>query len=185
MSLENYVNSLVKKFMLKVIFLAFVFTSFSVVAQDDVAVSEGMKVGVLDMATALFNSERAQGVSDEVTLETEEDQQKIRDLATEAQRLQEELQQNAAVLSEDEQRRMAENIQELAVQYDFLVQKVEAYVEQKRQEFQQTYAPNLVQAITELVEEEEFDIVFRAEAALHYRGAYDITARVTEKLNQQ
>jgi len=36
-----------------------------------------------------------------------------------------------------------------------------------------------------VVEQENYDIVFRAEGVLHYQDAFDITARVTEKLNQQ
>jgi len=53
------------------------------------------------------------------------------------------------------------------------------------QQFQQTYAPNLVQAISEVVEEEGFDIVLRSESALYFSNIFDITAKVTAKLNEQ
>ncbi len=144
-----------------------------------------MKIAVLDMAAALFNSDIAKRVEQEMRTETAEDEQKVRTLAEEATGLQEKLQKDAAVMSEAEQRKVAEQIQEIGVQYQFLVQKIQNLLQERRQAFQQTYAQNLLLAITEVVEQENYDIVFRAEGVLHYQDAFDITARVTEKLNQQ
>lgn len=149
------------------------------------AADAGPKIAVLDMAQALFNSERARQVDAELGQETAEDQQRVRELATEAQGLQEQLQKDAAVLSDAEQRRIADQIQEIGVQYQFLMQKLQSTLQQRRELFQQAMAPNLIQAIQEVVEEEGYDIVLRAEVALHYRTAYDITAKVTERLNRQ
>jgi len=143
------------------------------------------KVAVLDMAQALFNSDKAKAVDQEVQAQTAEDQAKVRALAEEATALQEKLQKDAAVMSEDDKRKTAEQIQEIGVQYNFLVEKIQKLVQDRRQQFQETYAPNLIQAITEVVEAENYDIVYRSEAVLHYRSAYDITAKVTEKLNAQ
>jgi outer membrane protein len=155
--------------------------SGAVSAQDDGV----LKLAVLDMTTALLNSEVAIGVDQELQVETAEDQQKVRNLAEQAQLLQERLQQDAEVMSESEQRRVVGELQELQNQYEFLVQKLQTLSGERMQQFQQTYAPNLVQAISEVVEEDGYDIVFRSEAALYHDNAVDITARVTEKLNQQ
>ncbi len=145
----------------------------------------GLKIAVLDMREALFNSERAKAADDEMRRETQEDETKIRNLANEAQRLQERLQQDGATMSAAEQRRVNDDLEELAAQYQVLVQRLQNLVQQRQQEFQQALAPNLLQAIEAVVQEDNVDIVLRAEAAIHYRGAYDITARVTEKLNRQ
>jgi outer membrane protein len=143
------------------------------------------KIAVLDMAAALFNSDIAKKVEEELKTETSEDEGKIRALAEEATTLQEKLQKDAAVMSEAEQRKANEQLQEIGVQYQYLVEKVQALVEQRRQQFQETYSPNLVEAIKSIVEEENFDFVYRKEAVLYSKPAYDITARVTEKLNSQ
>lgn len=143
------------------------------------------KVAVLDMAQALFNSDKAKAVDQEVQTQTADDQAKVRALAEEATKLQEKLKKDEAVMSDEDKRKTAEQIQEIGVQYQFLVEKIQKLVQDRRQQFQETYAPNLIQAITEVVEAENFDIVFRSEAVLHYRTAYDITAKVTEKLNAQ
>jgi len=144
-----------------------------------------LKIAVLDMSAALFNSERAKVEDDRVREETAEDENKVRVLAEQATALQEKLQKDGSIMSEDQRRRAAEEIEELGVQYNFLVQKLQRMMQERRQNFQQAYTPNLIQAITAVIEEEKFDIVFRAEAVLHYNNVNDITAQVTAKLNQQ
>jgi len=89
------------------------------------------------------------------------------------------------VLSESEQRRIVGELQELQNQYQFLFQKLNTLSNERRQQFQQAYSANLVQAISEVVEEGGYDLVLRAEVALYFDSAFDITARVTEKLNLQ
>lgn len=146
---------------------------------------EPLKIAVLDMGAALFNSDKAKSMSEQIRGETAADEEKVRALATEATALQEKLQKDAAVMSEAEVRRTNEQIQEIGVQYQFLVQKLQTLLQERQEEFQNTYAPNLIQAIQEVVNEGQYDIVFRSEVALHYATAFDITARVTEKLNAQ
>ncbi len=143
------------------------------------------KIAVLDMGAALFNSDLAKKVEEEMKTETAEDEQKIRALAEEATALQEKMQKDAAVMSEDEQRKANEKLQEIGVQYKFLVEKVQGLYEQRRQQFQETYSPNLIEAIKAIVEDEEYDLIYRAEGVLYFKPAYDITAQVTEKLNSQ
>jgi outer membrane protein len=145
------------------------------------------KIAVLDMASALFNSDRAKAVDAEIQAQTAEDQAKARSLGDQATALQEKLQKDEAVMSEDEKRKTAEQIQEIGVQYQFLAEKIQKLYNDRRQQFQETYAPNLIQAITAVLEEEQdkFDLVLRSEAVLHFEPEHDITARVTEKLNQQ
>ena len=143
------------------------------------------KVAVLDMAAALFNSDKAKEVDEQLKAETTDDEQKIRGLADQGRTLQEKMQKDGAVMSDADKRKTEEQLQEINVQYQFLLQKVQNLVNERRQQFQQTYAPNLVQAIQAVVEEDNYDMVLRAEAVLHYSNAYDITAKVTEKLNRQ
>lgn len=149
------------------------------------AAQEPLKVAVLDLGAALFNSDRARALTEELRNETAEDEQKARALADQANQLQTKLQQDNAVMSDAEKRRASEQIQEIGVQYQYLVQKIQTMLQDRQQQFQNTYAPNLNQAVTAVVEEGQYDLVLRAEAALYFRSAYDITARVTEKLNQQ
>ena len=132
------------------------------VAQDASA-GGGLKIAILDMAAALYNSELAAAVQERLSVETANDSGRIRELAQEGTALQERLRVDAEVLSEAERRTIMEELEA----------------------FEQTYSSNLIQAISDVVEEQNFDIVLRAEVALFYKGALDITAQVTAKLNAQ
>lgn len=144
------------------------------------------KVAVLDMATALFNSDRAKAVDQEMQKQTTDDQAKIRQLADEGKKLQDKLKKDEAAMSDEEKRKTTEKIQEIGVQYQFLSEKIQKLYQDRRQQFQETYAPNLIQAISDVVKEGNYDMVFRQEAVIHFsNSAYDITPKVTEKLNAQ
>ena len=146
--------------------------------------TSSMKIAVLDMAGALFNSERAKVVDAAIREETAEDETKVRALAEEATALQEKLQQDAAVMSDEEKRKTSEQIQEIGVQYQYLAEKLQTMLQERREQFQTQHADSLRQAIQAVIEEGQFDIVYRAEAALFFNSSLDITALVTEKLNQ-
>lgn len=172
----------------KRLFLALAMSTVAAIGANSVQAQDAApKIAVLDMAAALFNSDKAKAVDAEIQAQTAEDQTKARSLAEQATALQEKLQKDEAVMSDDEKRKTAEQIQEIGVQYQFLAEKIQKLYNDRRQQFQETYAPNLIQAITAVLEEEtdKFDMVLRSEAVLHFEPTYDITARVTEKLNQQ
>ena len=154
------------------------------VAQDASA-GGGLKIAILDMAAALYNSELAAAVQERLSVETANDSGRISELAQEGTALQERLRVDAEVLSEAERRTIMEELEEIGVQYQYLEQRVDTVVQQRREAFEQTYSSNLIQAISDVVEEQNFDIVLRAEVALFYKGALDITAQVTAKLNAQ
>ncbi len=155
------------------------------VSAQETGATGGLKVAILDMAAALYNSELAAAVQQQLSTETATDSQRIRDLAAEGTALQQRLTVDAEVLSDAERRNIMEQLEEIGVQYQFLENRVDQLVQERRSMFEQTYSSNLIQAITAVVEEEDFDIVLRAEVALFYKDAMDITARVTAKLNEQ
>jgi len=144
------------------------------------------KVAVLDMASALFNSDRAKVLESELQKQTADDQAKIRSLAEEGKKLQDQMKKDEATMSDDAKRKNQEKIQEIGVQYQYLVDKIQKLFQDRRQQFQEAYAPQLVQAISDVVKEGGYDMVFRTESVLYFgNSGYDITAKVTEKLNKQ
>lgn len=147
--------------------------------------ADNPKIAVLNMGAALFNSERAKQVDEEVRAETAADERKVRELAEQGQELQRKFQQDGATMSAAEQKKLSDEIEAIGVQYQYLLQKLQATVEERRQQFQQQQAPALIEAITEVVEGEKYDIVLRAETVIHFENAYDITGRVTERLNKK
>jgi outer membrane protein len=149
-------------------------------AQD----APALKIAVIDMAGALFNSDRAKAVDAQIEQETAEDKQKLDSIQEQAQAINDRVTADAAVMSDEEKRKAQTDLQDLSVQYQTVGERVNALLEQRRQEFQQQHTQALIQAIQQVIEEGQYTLVIRAEAALHFDNAYNITARVTEKLNQ-
>ena len=104
------------------------------------SVSQGLsaqdtKIGILNALQALFNSDAAQVVQEELEQEFAQDEQRANELTEELQTLQEEYQQNEAVMSEDEVRRMNSNAQDLQVQLQLIQERVQTALQEKNQEF--------------------------------------------------
>jgi outer membrane protein len=137
------------------------------------------------MAGALFNSDKAKVIDQQLKAETSDDEQKVRNLVDQGRALQEKAQKDAAVMSDADKRKTQQQLDEINNQYQYLVQKLQTLVNDRRQQFQQDNAPNLVQAIQDVVEEGHYDLVLRADAVVHFANSFDITAKVTEKLNRQ
>ena len=159
------------------IVLAFVFFSQSVLAQDT-------KIGVLNALQALFNSDAAQVVQEELEQEFAQDEERANELTEELQALQEQYQQNEAVMSEDEVRRMNSDAQDLQVQLQLIQERVQTALQEKNQEFLQSMQEELTAAVTDVVAEGGFDLILNVDSAPYFAPVLDITARVTAKLIQ-
>ena len=159
------------------IVLALVLFSQSVLAQDT-------KIGVLNALQALFNSDAAQVVQEELEQEFAQDEARASELTEELQALQEQYQQNEAVMSEDEVRRMNSDAQDLQVQLQLIQERVQTALQEKNQEFLQSMQEELTAAVTDVVAEGGFDLILNVDSAPYFAPVLDITARVTAKLNQ-
>lgn len=146
--------------------------------------AQDTKIGILNALQALFNSDAAQVVQEELEQEFAQDEQRANELTEELQTLQEEYQQNEAVMSDDEVRRMNSNAQDLQVQLQLIQERVQTALQEKNQEFLQSMQEELAQAVTDVVAEGGFDLILNVDSAPYFAPVLDITARVTAKLNQ-
>ena len=97
-----------------IVILALALQSQSVSAQDT-------KIGILNAIQALFNSDAARVVQQELEQEFAQDEQRANELTEELTALQEQYQQNEAVMSEDEVLRMNSDAQDLQVQLQLML----------------------------------------------------------------
>ena len=160
-----------------IVVLSLVLFSQGIYAQDT-------KIGVLNALQALFNSDAARIVQEELEQEFNQDQTRANDLTDQLQNLQEEYQQNEAVMTEDEVRRMNSNAQDLQVQLQLIQERVQAALQEKNQEFLQSMQEELAAAVTDVVAEGGFDLILNVDSAPYFAPVLDITARVTAKLNE-
>ena len=155
---------------------------FAVIAQN--ASAQDTKIGILNAIQALFNSDSARIVQQELEQEFAQDEQRANELTEELTALQEQYQQNEAVMSEEEVRRMNSDAQDLQVQLQLIQERVQTALQEKNQEFVQSMQEELTQAVMDVVAEGGFDLILNTESAPYFAPVLDITARVTAKLNQ-
>ena len=160
-----------------ILLLGVVIFAQNVAAQDT-------KIGILNAIQALFNSDAARVVQEELEQEFAQDEQRATELTEELTALQEQYQQNEAVMSEDEVRRMNSDAQDLQVQLQLIQERVQTALQEKNQEFVQSMQEELTQAVADVVAEGGFDLILNTESAPYFAPVLDITARVTAKLNQ-
>lgn len=149
------------------------------------AFAQDAKVGVLNALQALFNSDAARVVQEELEQEFAVDESRAQDLNDQLVELAEEFQQNEAVMSEDEIRRMNSDAQDLQVQLQLIQERVQTALQEKNQEFLQSMQEELAAAVTDVVAEGGYDLIVNADNTPYFAPVLDITAKVTAKLNER
>lgn len=148
------------------------------------AFAQDTKIGVLNAIQALFNSDAAGVIQAELESEFSADQERANVLTEQLTALRDEFQQNEAVMSEDEVRRMNSSAQDLNVQLQLIGERIQAAIQEKNQNFVQLMQPDLATAVTDIVAEGGYDLILNADSAPFFSPVLDITARVTAKLNE-
>ena len=148
------------------------------------AFAQDAKIGLLNALQALFNSDAAKVVQEELEQEFSIDEARAQELTEQLGALQEEYQQNEAVMSEEEIRRMNSNAQDLQVQLQLIQERVQQALQTKNQEFLQSMQEELAAAVTDVVADGGYDLILNVDSAPYFAPVLDITAKVTAKLNE-
>ena len=148
------------------------------------AFAQGTKIGVLNALQALFNSEPAKIAQEEIRQEFIIDEERALELTTSLTELQEEYQQNEAVMTEAEITRMNSNAQDLQVQLQLIQERVQTALQEKNQAFLASMQEELAAAVTDVVAEGGYDLILNVDSAPYFAPVLDITAKVTAKLNE-
>ncbi|MES3006245.1 MAG: OmpH family outer membrane protein [Pseudomonadota bacterium] len=155
----------------------FLLASGAVMAQQPV-------VGVVNLEQALFNSQAAQELQAVIQEEFKDDQTRAETLNTELTALVEKAQRDESIMSEAEKRKLSSDAQEKQVQLQMISERVQAALQERNQAFIDSMRENLSAAIQSVVEEGSYNIVLNADSVAFFDNAYDITGKVTAKLNE-
>ena len=155
----------------------------SLVILSQGAYAQDTKIGVLNALQALFNSDAARIVQEELEQEFSVDEERAQDLSEQLTTLREEFQQNEAIMTDEEKRRMNARAQDLQVQLQLIQERVQQALQEKNQEFMESMQEELAAAVTDVVAEGGFDLILNVDSTPYYAPVLDITARVTAKLN--
>ena len=148
------------------------------------AFAQDTKIGVLNALQSLFNSDAARVWQQELDEEFSVDVNRGNELGTQLAQMQEEYQQNEAVMTEEEKRRANTDARDIQVQLQLIQERLQTSLQERQQAFLQGMQEELAAAVTDVVAEGSFDLILNVDSAPYFAPVLDITARVTAKLNE-
>ncbi len=144
-----------------------------------------LKIAVLDTQRALVESEEAQALLAQAQQELQAEQDQLQALNDEIVALNEQLQKDGEVMSAAEQRRLQKDIEDKQIDLQFLGNKLQKEVNDRRQELLQQMVPKIDVVLKDLIELEGYDMIMERGQLRYVNPKHDITRRVTEKLNEK
>ena len=148
-------------------------------------VAAELKIAVLDTQRALVESEEAQGLLQQAQQELQTEEARVKTLGEEIVASQEKLQTDGEVMSPTEQRKLQKDIEDKQIDYQFLVNKLQKQVNDRRQELLQQMVPKIDAVLKDLIELEGYDLIMERGNLRYVNSKHDITRKVTEKLNEK
>ncbi len=147
-----------------------------------VALAE-VKIAVVDVQTAILQSEEAKRLMAQIQTEFKTKEDEIREIQSEAAGMLERAQKDAEVMTESEKRKLQQQIESKNNDFVYLRQKLQREIEERQKELFTGIDAKVQKAIEDLVLEEDYDLILPRQAALYVGDLYNITRKVTERLN--
>lgn len=143
-----------------------------------------VKFGFVDVQLAILSTEQAKVIQAQINEEFKSEQDSIRQIQSDAAALIENLQKNAEVMSDAEKRRVSLQIEDKDNALKYEGQRLERQVTERQQELFAGIQGKLQKVIEDLVISDDYDVILPRQSALYVGDIFDITRKVTEKLNE-
>lgn len=148
------------------------------------AASAQLKIAVVDVNEAIGQSREAQEFLRRVQEELRGDQETIRNLTADRSRIEERVERDGDVLSDQERRRLSEDYERITADLQFRAENYQKTLQRRRQELFRQMGPRVQTALDEIVQRENYDMVIPAGAVIYANPTHDITRKLTEKLDE-
>ena len=143
-----------------------------------------VKVAFVDVQRAILSSEQAKKLQSQIGEEFKDEESEIRQVSSDAAALMQRLQKDSEVMSDSEKMKLSKQIEEKENDFSYLRQKLQNKIQNRQNELFSGTEVRLQKAIEDLVMSDDYDIILPRNAALYVGDLYDITRKVTEKLNE-
>ncbi|WP_375171200.1 OmpH family outer membrane protein [Marinobacter sp.] len=142
------------------------------------------RIGVVDLRQALFSSNDAKSFSETLQRDFAGDEAKVREVQEQARKLKERLEKDGAMMNESEREKLAAEFQEKVKEFNFLKQRLDSTVAQRKQAFVEQARPEVDAAVEELLKENDLDLILPSEAVVYVKPELNLTPQLLEKLNR-
>ncbi|HAK52961.1 MAG TPA: hypothetical protein DCM54_13810 [Gammaproteobacteria bacterium] len=142
------------------------------------------KIAFVNAQRAILESEEARRVQTQIAEEFQDEQADIEKLRSEGAALVQRAQKDGEVMSDAEKRKLSNQIREIEKDLQYLAEKLQTKVQERQNELLTGIDVKFNRAVEALVLSEDYDIILPRENAIYVGDLYDITRKVTEKLNE-
>lgn len=142
------------------------------------------RIGVVDLRQALFSSSGAQAFSEKMQQEFSGEEAKVREAQEAARKLQSRLEKDGAMMNESERNQITTEFQEKVKEFNFLKQRLDSAVANRKQQFLEDARPGVDAAVQELLEEHDLDLILPSEAVVYVKPDMNLTDELLEKLER-
>ena len=138
---------------------------------------------VLKAKKAMFATEKAIALGQNLSAQLKPQTIRLDAMGQELQALQQRLEADKDIMSNDEVQKLQAEIQTVSVEYQKLKQYLSNVKLQVEQEFLANMRPVLDKVLRQLVEENDISLIINGQSAIYSAAGIDITSKVVELLN--
>lgn len=144
------------------------------------------KIAVLDVQEAILNTDIAQQRLEAFRKQPDvaDNVKQLEAMQKEFQALVEQIKKDSAVMSPEQKQAQSKKIQEKRADIEHVGRKLKASEQEMAQSLMQELGPKLQQVVGELIETEGIGLLLNKQAVMHTDTGFNISAKVTDKLNQ-
>ena len=143
-----------------------------------------VKIAVVDLRAAIMQSDEAKVKEQKLKSSLSQDEADAVALSKEIQKLQDKLQKDQAVMSQDEVRDLQKKIDDKKMDFSFKSQKIQKSQKDAMQDLISNMAPKVEKALNEIAKENKYDIILRSEVVPWANDKLDITPELIKRLNK-
>lgn len=158
------------------------FAALTAAAQDAAA---QLKIAVVNPDEAIGQCEEFKAFRNSLLEEFSDEQAAVQQLQKDIEALQQRVVDERDVMSETELRDVQKEVENKSLDLEFRGKKLQKDVGDRQNEFLQEMSPKFHAVVNDLIEIERYDVVFERRSVLYANVKHNITAKVTEKLNER
>ncbi|HSG91267.1 MAG TPA: OmpH family outer membrane protein [Pseudomonadales bacterium] len=144
-----------------------------------------LKIAVVDVNEAVGQTAEAKAFLARVQGELKVDQDRIRELTADKSRIEEKVERDGEVMSDQERIKLSEEYDRVTSDLKYRVESYQKALNRRRNELFQTMGPRVQAALNDIVELESFDFVVPSNAVIYVNPKHDITRKLAERLDQK
>lgn len=143
-----------------------------------------LKIGFVDLQQALNESEMGKKAKSELESLIREKQTQINEKVGERDKLKEEIEKQASVMSEEARKEKTGKLEDIEKAVERLISDSNEEVQKRQREREVKILKDIDAIIEKIAVDEKFSAIFPADVSIYYDDKLDVTERIIKKYNE-